>query len=154
MALQVLIAEHIHELFNLSLNLADLAAIAALCLSLQKLSNEEVNHEVLQQIVAVVDEAEQDLVLFLALHADAVQLDLLLALDLSALSHNNAELLDSVEYTNPARRESHGGQVDITEAVDVCVDLLRHLVKVIELNGGLIGQRKEHSRDNHVDQDW
>lgn len=101
MTLKVLVSEHLHQRFDLSLNFTHLAIFAILCSSTKQLSNKEVDDKILQEVVAVVDQADESLLVLFVLHADAIQFDLLLSFHLDALADGESEFFNSIENTNP-----------------------------------------------------
>ena len=114
MALKVLVSEHFHQRIDLSLNFTHLAIFATLCCPMEQLSNKEVNDQVLQEVVAVVDQADESLLILFVFHTDAIELDLLLTLHLDALADSEPEFLDCIKNTNSIRRQSHRSQIDIS----------------------------------------
>ena len=112
---------------------------------MEQLSNEEVNDQVLQEVVAVVDQADESLLILFVFHTDAIELDLLLSLHLDALADCEPEFLDCIKNTNSIWRQSHRSQIDISQTVDVGVHLCGALEEIVELNRGLFGELKKQS---------
>lgn len=151
---QVLISDNLSDKLGLLNELIDVILLKTTNNHVpnDKLANAGIHNKVLQQVVAVVAQAQYDLLVAFCVHIDRVILDSAFALLVTEFSDFEAELLDSIKDAQATRWLTHD-HLRTASLDKIAIDLLNRGKDGAKRHRGCRVLQQKSSND-HVKNDW